>query len=528
MAGRRSPVTDIRELIRRLQLGEPDRRIARDLGLSRNTVGRYHHLALAHGLLGPAGALPEPAALATLLQPAAGPARPEHERSLVEPLGEVVKTLQDAGVEGQAIWQLLVDQHGFTGSYSSVKRFLRRVAPPERRATLRLEVDPGAEAQVDFGTAGALLDVASGRVRRAWVFVMTLAYSRHQYAEIVFNQTIATWVRLHRVAFEFFGGVPRRVVLDNLKAGVVRAALYDPEVQRSYRDFALHYGFLISPCRPRTPEHKGKVEQGGVHYVKRNALAGRAFRDGPEANRHLLRWCVEVAGRRVHGTTKQIPLEVFTQVERAALQPLPPTPWELTEWKQATLHPDCHVVFAAAYYSAPHRLLGEKLWVSATAAKVELFHEHTLVATHHRAQPGQRRTLPDHLPPDKLQFLMQTPTWCRERAAVIGPACTTFIEALLADRPLDRLRSAQGVLRLAHKFSAPRLEAACARAVAVGEYRYHTIKTILTTGLDHQPLPALTPPAPAAPDVVPRHARPWTDFFPDPGIEEDRRSAPWN
>lgn len=527
MAGRRSPVTDIRELIRRLQLGESDRRIAEDLALSRNTVARYHQLAAAHGLLLPGAALPEPAAVAALGRPPAAGAPPAHEQSLVEPFRDVVKTLLDQRVEGQAIWQLLVDQRGFTGSYSSVKRFLRRLAPPERRAVLRLEVEPGAEAQVDFGTAGRLLDPAHGRVRPAWVFVMTLAHSRHQYAEIVFDQTIATWVRLHRVAFEFFGGVPRRVVLDNLKAGIVRAVLYDPEVQRSYRDFAVHYGFLIAPCRPRTPEHKGKVEQGGVHYVKRNALAGRVFRDAPDANRHLLRWCVEIAGRRVHGTTKQIPLEVFARVERAALQPLPPTPWELTEWKQATLHPDCHVVFAAAYYSAPHRLLGEKLWVGATATKVEIFHEHTLVATHRRAQPGQRRTLADHLPPDKLQFLMQTPTWCRDRAAAIGPACTAFIEALLGERPLDRLRSAQGVLRLAHKFGAPRLEAACARAVAVGEYRYHTIKTILATGLDHEPLPALTPPA-SAPAIVPRHARPWTAFFPDPEREEDRRSATWN
>jgi hypothetical protein len=271
------------------------------------------------------------------------------------------------------------------------------------------------------------------------------------------------------------------------------------------------------------------VEQGGVHYVKRNALAGRAFRDVHDANRHLLRWCVEIAGRRVHGTIKRIPLEVFDQAERAALGPLPPTAWELTEWKRAKLHADCHVVFDGAYYSAPHRLLGERLWVAATAWKVELFHEHALVATHRRARPGQRRTLTDHLPPEKVQFLMQTPTWCRERATDVGPACATFIETLLGDRPLDRLRSAQGVLRLAAKFGAPRLEAACARALTVGECRYHTVKTILTSALDQQPLPALTPAATptTAPATPPRHARPWTTFFPDPGAE-DRRSASWN
>jgi hypothetical protein len=322
---------------------------------------------------------------------------------------------------------------------------------------------------------------------------MTLSYSRHQYAELVFDQTVATWLRLHRAAFEFFGGIPRRVVLDNLRAAIVHAALHDPEIQRSYRECAEHYGFLIAPCRPRTPAHKGKVEQGGVHYVKRNALAGRAFRDLHDGNRHLWQWCLETAGRRVHGTTKRIPLEVFDQVERAALQPLPPTAWELVEWKQAKLHPDCHIVFAGAYYSAPYRLIGERLWVRATGTKVDLFQTYTLVATHRPARPGQRRTEPAHLPPDKVLFLMQTPAWCRQQAAEIGPACAEFIDTLLGERPLDRLRSAQGVLRLTRRYPAPRVEAACARAHAVGEYRYHTIKTLLARGLDQQPLPELAP-----------------------------------
>jgi transposase len=515
MAGRRSPVTDVREILRRLQLREPERRIARDLGVGRNTVARYREWAEGQQLL-EHSALPEPGALAALLQPAPDE-RSVHEQSLVEPFREQVIALQKDGVEGQAIYQLLVEQHQFGGSYSSVKRFLRQLAPSIGRATLRIEVEPGDEAQVDFGTAGQFLDRDLGRIRRAWVFVMVLSHSRHQYAELVFDQTVATWLRLHRAAFEFFGGVPCRVVLDNLRAAIVHAALYDPEVQRSYREFAEHYGFLIAPCRPRTPEHKGKVEQGGVHYVKRNALAGRAFRDIHDGNRHLWRWCLETAGRRVHGTTKRIPLEVFDHIERPALRPLPVTPWELTEWKQAKLHADCHVVFEGAYYSAPHRLLGERLWVRATVAKIEVFHDWALVATHRRARPGQRRTLAAHLPPDKVHFLTQTPAWCRTRAAEVGPACVDFIEALLGDRPLDRLRSAQGVLRLGQRYGTARLEAACARAHAVGEYRYHTVKAILAHALDAQPLLALTPAPPTAAAAIPRHARPWTTFFPDPG-----------
>ena len=522
MAGRRSPVTDIRELVRRLRMGEPDRRIARDLGMSRNTVARYRAWAEPRGLL--TGELPPLDALVRLLPPAEPAARPPHEQSQVEPFREQVQALRARGVEGQAIWQILVDQHGFTGSYSAIKRFLRRLTPARDGATIRLEVAPGAEAQVDFGFAGPFLDPETNRVRRAWVFVMTLSFSRHQYAELVFDQTIETWVRLHRAAFEFFGAVPRRIVLDNLRAAIVHAARYDPEVQRSYRECAEHYGFLIAPCRPRTPEHKGKVEQGGVHYVKRNALAGRSFRDIHEGNRHLWRWCLEIAGRRVHGTTKATPLERFDQAERGALLPLPPTAWELAEWKRAKLHADCHVVFDGAYYSGPHRLIGQRLWVRATAAKVELFHDYTLIATHRRGRPGQRRTLTAHLPPQKVHFLMQTPAWCREHATQIGPACTQFIDGLLGDRPLDRLRGAQGVLRLAQRYGPARLEAACARAGVVAEYRYHTIKAILVQGLDQQPLPELAPVPTIA--IRPRHARPWTDFFPDP-IAEGGRSV-WN
>ncbi len=251
------------------------------------------------------------------------------------PFREQVLAWRQQGVEGQAIHQLLVEQHSFTGSYSAIKRFLRRLDPPPVRATVRIEVAPGEEAQVDFGFAGLLFDPDRGRLRRAWAFVMTLSCSRHEYVEFVFDQEVATWCRCHRAACEFFGGVPRRLVPDNLKAAIVHAALYDPEVQRVYRELAEHYGFLIAPCRPRTPEHKGKVEQGGVHYVKRNCLAGRAFRDVHDANGHALRWCLETAGRRLHGTIKQQPLVVFETVERAALLPLPPTPWAPVTWKQA-------------------------------------------------------------------------------------------------------------------------------------------------------------------------------------------------
>ncbi len=329
------------------------------------------------------------------------------------------------------------------------------------------------------------------------------SHSRHQYVELVQDQTVATWLALHRNAFAFLGGVPRKIVLDNLKAGIIKASVTDPEVQRAYRECAEHYGFIISPCVARTPEHKGKVERG-VQYVKRSFLAGRCFRSLEEANAAARDWVLEHAGLRVHGTTQEIPLHVFEQRERGALLPLPLGSFDLVEWKRAKLHPDCHVVFARAYYSAPHPLIGQRLWVRATSCVVQIFHEHQLVATHGRAyRPGQRVTNQAHLPPKKLRYLMQTPTWCRERAALIGPATADFI---------TRLRGAQATLRLAESFGEARLEAACRRAVACDAIAVKTVQRILHRGLDREPLPGDTAPA-SAPPAPPVYARTFFDLF---------------
>jgi transposase len=194
---------------------------------------------------------------------------------------------------------------------------------------VRVETPPGSQAQVDFGYAGYAVDPATGKPHKAWVFVMVLSWSRHLYAEVVFDQRVETWLVCHRHAFEFFGAAPRSIVLDNLKAAILHACAHDPVVQRSYRECALHYGFLIDPNPPRMPHLKGKVEQGGVHYVKRHFLAGREGTERlDDLNRKLHTWIVATAGQRVHGTTKQQPLARFREVEQAALLPLPASPYD--------------------------------------------------------------------------------------------------------------------------------------------------------------------------------------------------------
>lgn len=487
MAGRRLNVLDVREMVRRFRLGQSDRQVAHDMSCSRHTAGKYRLLAQGQGWLTRPD-LPTPAeidgqrAAVVTDPPDTGP------DSSVEPHRARVVELRAKGVEMIAIWQILKDERQFTGSYSSVRRFVRTLEPRTPDACVRVETPPGEEAQVDFGYAGALADPVTGEMRRAWVFVMTLAFSRHQYAEIVFDQTVSTWLALHVRAFEFFGGVPARIVPDNLKAAVVRASFHDPQIQHAYRELAEHYSFTVSPCRPKTPRHKGKVESG-VRYVKRNALAGREFKDVREANAYLLDWVRTRAGVRDHGTTHEAPLVRFER-ERPHLKPLPAVRYELAVWKEAKLHPDCHVVFEQAYYSAPHRLVGQKLLVRATPDRVEIYFRYERVATHARAKyRGQRVSSILHYPPDRVAGLLVTPMRVKEQARTIGESTSQLIEEMLSDQPVDRLRPAQGILTLVKRYGPERLEAACRRALVFNQTTYRAVSTILAKGMEYLPLP---------------------------------------
>jgi len=497
---------DVYEVLRLLQMQKSNRAIACALGIDRKTVGKYRAWAARQGWLTRCE-LPSREELHRRLAETWPGTLPPQNISSVTPFRDVICELREQGVEVAAIFQRLQDEHHYSGSYSSVWRFVSTLEPQRPDVVVRIEVKAGEEAQVDFGYAGLLLDPQTGQLRPAWAFVMTLSYSRHQYVEFVFDQKVTTWLLCHRHAFEYFAGVPERIVVDNLKAAIVRATWHDPEVQRTYRECAEHYGFLIAPCRPGAPQHKGKVEQGGVHYVKRNFLAGRKPTTLSDANQAVLQWCEQVAGQRSHGTTKQQPLLRFHKVEQAALHPLPRVPYEPSTWKQVRLHRDCYVVFEQAFYSAPYGLVGQRLWLCAGARTVELYNAaYQRVAIHDRATaPGQRLTRLEHLPPTKVPGLLLSRPLCQAQAAAIGPATLAVVEALLAHRPEDRLRTAGRLLRLADRFTPARLEAACERAQAYGDGDYATVKRILEADLDQQPL-AVAWPTPSAPRTFARAA----------------------
>jgi transposase len=370
-----------------------------------------------------------------------------------------------------AIYQRL-GERGFTGSYSAVYRLARAIQPHHPQTAARVERKPGEEAQVDFGYAGRMIDPQTGQLRtpalaggarEAWAFVMILSWSRHTYVEFVWDQKIETWLHCHRHAFEFFGGVPARVVLDNLKAAIIKAIWDDPQVQATYQECALHYGFLLPPCRVRTPEHKGKVEQSGVHYVCRNFLGGRTPTDLTQANRAVRTWCLTTAGLRDHGTTHEAPLKRFEQVEKGRLKPLPSSPYDLAVWKRVKIYRDCYVSFDHAFYSVPYRLYPGWVWICGGSRQVRIYDlNYQLQTTHERAQqPGERLTHPDHIPAEKLPALTQTRASVQAAAQQAGPATAQLVQILLEHPVLDRLTTAGLLVCLAQKYSAPRLEAAC-------------------------------------------------------------------
>jgi transposase len=512
MSGRRAEVLDIREMLRQVRLGASDRGIAKAMQVSRKTVKKYREWAQAQGLL--AGVLPPTDELLALLQSTIPEVPPPQMTSSVEAHRELVIHWREQGLEVQAIWQKLVKDHAFQGAYDAVWRFVQDLEPDRPEGTVRVEVQPGEEAQVDFGYVGSVIDLRTEQPRKCWAFVMTLSWSRHQYVEFVFDQKVETWLRLHRNAFSYFQGVPRRVVLDNLKAAIIRASIEDPEVQRSYRDLAEHYDFLIAPCRPRTPQHKGKVESG-VHYVQRNFMAVHEPKDLYQANDQVLDWIEKWAGQRIHGTTRHKPLERFREVEQAALLPLPSEAYDLAVWNQLLVGRDCYVNFELSYYSAPDRLRGQAVWVRAGLTSVRIYDElYKLVALHGRAkEPGERLTVLGHLPPEKVAGLVSTRQFCQDQATLIGPDTAEMVRRLLAEKPIDRLPSVKRLLKLEQHYGRLRLERACGRSLQFDDCTPGTVRRILERNMDLAALPPMT----TAMQTAPQFARTADELLPGLG-----------
>ncbi|MDP6963931.1 MAG: IS21 family transposase [Planctomycetota bacterium] len=484
MAKRIIQMYEYRNIIYRLKEKQSARAIARDGLASRTKVDEIKAIAKRQGWLLPEAKLPDDAALAQILEqkPAS------HQASKADVFADEIKSWVESGVQASTIHQYLMHRYQFSGSYNCIQRYVKKLkatmTPP--KLTVPLHFKPGEAAQVDFGQGPVLYDKRVGCEVKTWFFVMTLCWSRHQYVEIITHQDIETWLNCHQNAFDWFGGVPSKIIIDNPKCAITRACYHDPEVQRSYEALAQDYHFLISACPPRDPQKKGRVE-AGVKYVKKNFVPLRDLKSVQDANKQLKVWITGTAGNRTHGTTFKQPLTQFTDIEQYQLKPRPATPPAIATWQKSRLYRDCHIRYKQCKYSAPHTLYDEELWVKVTANTVSVYHQHHMVACHpRRFKSGESSTKNEHLPPEARAYFERDETWCLKQSQAVGSHCRLIIEDLLTDPVRDLLRQAQLILKLCDKYSGARLEKACERALKFNAGNYTTIKTILAEGIDYE------------------------------------------
>ena len=464
------------------------RRIARELGIHRESVGRELKLSKPAKVATGSDGLPEakpPAKGAD--EPAAGEkAKPAKvatgSRSFCEPHRAIIEAALVQGLSAVRIHQDLVSAHAFTGRYNTVKRFVQALASVAPLPFRRIETAPGEELQVDFGQGAPVIDPTTGKRRRPHLFRATLSFSRKGYSEVVWRQDTESFVRCLENAFRHFGGVTKTVVPDNLKAAVLQADWFDPEINPKLLSFAEHYGTVIFPTKPRTPQHKGKVE-AGVKYVQNNALKGRSFASLAEENLFLAQWETCVADKRIHGTVRQQVEALFEKQERPALQPLPAGLFPSFHEAKRRVHRDGYVEYKKAYYSVPPEHVGCEVWVRGEA---KLLHLYTLrmhqIAVHTLVEAGRFATDQAHVHPHKRNAIERGATYLLERCKLIGPHSSAWAEAMYGNRGPIGMRALQGLLHLARSHPVGQLEAASEKAVRHACLRLKDLRRLIAQG----------------------------------------------
>lgn len=387
------------------------------------------------------------------------------------------------------IHQDLQKEFGVECGYTTLRDYVAKIRKSQPHAYMVLHSLPGEEAQVDFGYIGTLK--VNGTPRKAWIFVMSLSYSRYMYVSITLDQSVKTFIRCHTEAFRYFGGVPQTVKIDNLKAAIVETDFYEPTVQRTYAAFADYYGFLPNPCRVYTPTDKGKVESN-VKYVKDNRFKGRDFKDIDEANRFLLFWLNETANRRIHGTTGRKPETVFLEIEKEKLKPLPAEDFVFSKSGTVTVRTDCHIVHKGNFYSVPYTYIGMDVDVIEVNHLLKIYYAGKEIALHSLCEnaKGEHVTDKSHYPSTKTITQEELLSSYREKMSAVGTGALAFLEAFRNTEMYQchHYRSISGILALRKKYGDDAVDKACARARHYGNITYRAVKKICESGLYNLPL----------------------------------------
>ena len=470
MSFREITMQDVREVLRRRQAGQSARRIARETGLDRKTVGRYLEQAAEGGVAAEAVVTDEVAGAVGRAGAGAAAAARRRKRGW---RSAVAAAQIEAWLDGDAAVAAgsraraagARGRHRRLHDAASIREPRARLA--EAAPTVRLDDPPaGQEAQIDFGLMGTVTD-ADGKPRRLWALIVTLSSSRYMHVWPTFTQTVEDVCAGLDAAWRFFGGVPKHVILDNASSMVIRASKTDPTLNRAFRDYTEARKLFADTARVRTPKDKARVENQ-VPYVRERCFAGEVFTaDLGAIRRHAEAWCRDVAGARVHGTTRQVPREVYERDERPHMQPAPATAFDVPHWCDPKVHPDHHVQVLKALYSVPTRYIGKTLDARADRSSVRLYLGTELIKVHPRKAAGQRSTDPKDFPPGKAPWALRDVDAVVRSAREQGAHVGAFVERLLGGPvPWIKLRQAYGLLRLCQRYGQDRVNALCARALA--------------------------------------------------------------
>jgi hypothetical protein len=489
---RRVTTVQLQDIIQRLRVGQGVKAIHKETGRHKTVIRAVRDLAVRQGWLNPLVEIPSEGEIVRLH---ADSAEDREQPHVLDPYEEQIKEWVGKKYSLIVIHKMLASQ-GVSLSESTVRRWIHRQFPHLPSPVITRATTPGEVMEVDYGYLGAFWDPKSGKLRKVWFFSGRLRHSRKVYREISFDQNQASFFLSHIHAFEFFGGVPEKVVPDNLKAAITRASFQSPLVNRAYRSLAQHYGFLISACPPVSPELKGGVESD-VKYVKRNFLPlfmesqkqkGREIGHTDELAQELERWNAETCDTHIVQKVGRSPLEIFEQEEASALKPLPLSRWDPVVFKQAKVGADWRVQFQKAFYSVPYRFIGQDVLVMANSTVVRVFQYGEEITMHLRAKYDWKYVWKaEHAPPQMEKYLSLSTQGLMRWAERVGPSVEKVMRSIFSDKAVDGLRPARALMRLAEHYGRERLEAACARALRFQLTDYQSVKNILKDNLDRLP-----------------------------------------
>lgn len=452
---------DITEIILRWQTGQSIRAIKRETGYDRGTIGKYISLAESKGLKREIKLRTEEIRELFLTELAVSPYRSEKTDILVQHAEEFRKLITDKDnpLKAKSAFEVLSERHEFSSlvSYTTFKRFAKThgITKEARSSTCRIEIAPGSQIQVDYAKVGYLFDPVTNKRRTVYAFIGTLGNSRHKFVEYVFSQNQRSFAESHVKMFNFFSGTTQSLRIDNLKSGVIKPDLYNPQLNRTYREMAEYYGIFIDTCRVATPTDKPIVERD-VQTIReefRKMIVKNPSITISELNKEILHWIKNIYGQRKHGTTQLKPYESFLSEEKPALMPLPKEPFEASLWKEAKVHPDHYIQVNSKAYSVPHAYVGKTVWVKVTGKLVYVYYNDQLIKQHLIPNGFRQTDLNDF--PDNMKHAMNSglPMYLRTKATKIAPEFGELINKILSPHAYINMRKAQSLISIAEKHS---------------------------------------------------------------------------